>query len=37
VAILSPSGYVRCETRRVRKGNDCGNARHGLVERMPDP
>ena len=26
----SPPGYVHCETRRVRGGNDCGNARHGF-------
>src|SRR5437588_5064589 len=35
--LLSPPGYVHCETRRVPRGNNCGNASTALVEPMPDP
>src|SRR5919205_921883 len=36
VAILLPSRYVHCETRRVHRGNNCENAGHGCVERTLD-
>src|SRR5690348_4165492 len=40
VAILIPPGYVRCETRRVQRGNNCENAGHRFgrtnVDRYED-
>src|SRR3954469_23293749 len=37
VAIFVPLEVCASETRRVRRGNDCRDARHGLAGRTPDP